>query len=64
MFHYVIASNGRVEVWLYDHNWDDIDYATHVFLNLNTVARKFVVGAAFHCYGGDVSAQSVFHERV
>jgi glucosylceramidase len=27
------------------------------------VAHRFVAGSAFHCYGGDVAAQSEVHSR-
>jgi glucosylceramidase len=43
----------KILVW--DHNWDEPNYPLQV---LASAARPFVAGTAFHCYGGDVSAQS------
>ena len=44
-----------VAVLGYDHNWDDTTYPTAVLTG--PYAGAFA-GAAFHCYGGDESAQS------
>ncbi|WP_326834794.1 ricin-type beta-trefoil lectin domain protein [Amycolatopsis rhabdoformis] len=38
----------------YDHNWDVTDFAEQV----NNQAGGNVAGSAWHCYGGDPSAQS------
>ncbi|QYN18491.1 lectin [Amycolatopsis sp. DSM 110486] len=38
----------------YDHNWDVTDFAEQV----NNQAGDNVAGSAWHCYGGDPSAQS------
>ena len=38
----------------YDHNWDRPDYPSAVLADPE--AARYVDGAAFHCYGGDVSA--------
>jgi glucosylceramidase len=46
---------GSVKLFGYDHNWDHPDYAESV---LASPAANFVAGTAFHCYAGDVSAQS------
>ncbi|WP_338599774.1 glycoside hydrolase family 30 beta sandwich domain-containing protein [Saccharopolyspora sp. SCSIO 74807] len=46
------------EVFAYDHNWDDVDYPNQVL----DAAAQYTDGAAFHCYGGDPSAQSAVHE--
>jgi len=43
----------------YDHNWDVTDYAEQLQADPTTAA--YVPGTAWHCYGGDVSAQSVSH---
>ncbi len=48
----------RIIAW--DHNWDAPGYAINVLKN--DEARKYVDGSAFHCYGGDVSAQSKVHD--
>ncbi|WP_434598979.1 RICIN domain-containing protein [Streptomyces sp. A5-4] len=39
----------------YDHNWDHPNYPIEVFNNTQGLNR--VIGAAFHCYGGNPSAQ-------
>ena len=39
---------------IYDHNWDNLDYATSI-LKDNSVD---VDGTAFHCYGGDYKVTS------
>ncbi|ADB74242.1 glycoside hydrolase family 30 protein [Geodermatophilus obscurus] len=49
------AGLGDVDVLAHDHNWDDT--ATPVSLLTGPAADAYA-GAAFHCYGGDVSAQS------
>lgn len=40
----------------YDHNWDHPQYPLTVFANTTGISR--VIGAAFHCYGGDPNNQS------
>jgi glucosylceramidase len=47
----------RVMVW--DHNWDDYDFATTVLDDPG--ARQYAAGTAFHCYLGDVGAQDLVH---
>ncbi|GEM46408.1 carbohydrate-binding protein [Deinococcus cellulosilyticus] len=44
----------------WDHNWDQWNYPIEL-LN-DPAARAAVDGIAFHCYGGDVSAQSQVHD--
>jgi glucosylceramidase len=46
-------------IWDWDHNWDLPQQPLDVLADTN--ARKFVQGVAWHCYGGDVSAQSTVH---
>lgn len=46
---------GSVNLLAYDHNWDNTSYAGTV---LASPAANYVAGTAFHCYAGDVSAQS------
>ncbi len=46
---------GSVQLLAYDHNWDNTAYAETI---LSSPAANYVVGTAFHCYAGDVSAQS------
>ncbi|MEO7942982.1 MAG: glycoside hydrolase family 30 beta sandwich domain-containing protein [Marmoricola sp.] len=43
----------------YDHNWDDTSYPTTL---LADPAAGALAGTAFHCYGGQPSAQSVVHD--
>ncbi|MEV5440024.1 discoidin domain-containing protein [Streptomyces sp. NPDC052682] len=43
----------------YDHNWDVPSYPESFYADPAT-ARN-VTGTAWHCYGGDVSAQTVVH---
>lgn len=40
----------------YDHNWDDPHLPLAVLAD--PVARSFIAGVAWHCYEGDVAAQS------
>ncbi|MGN6599425.1 MAG: glycoside hydrolase family 30 protein [Actinomycetes bacterium] len=44
-----------VRVLGYDHNWDDTAYPSQL---LTSSYGSAFGGVAFHCYGGDVSAQS------
>lgn len=44
----------------YDHNWDNPEMPWTVLSD--PVARKFVAGVAWHCYEGDVPAQSRVHD--
>ncbi len=46
---------GDVKLLVYDHNWDNTTYAEAI---LSSAAANYVAGTAFHCYAGDVSAQS------
>jgi glucosylceramidase len=43
-------------IWDWDHNWDQPQSPLAVLADPD--ARKYVNGVAWHCYGGDVSAQS------
>lgn len=45
----------------WDHNWDEPESPLAVLADAR--ARPFVDGVAWHCYGGDVSAQSLVHEQ-
>ena len=49
------AGLGTVKILAYEHNWDNIDYPEAV---LASSASLYVAGSSFHCYNGDVSAQS------
>jgi glucosylceramidase len=55
-----LASAGlSTKILTYDHNWDNTSYAREV---LNSSVGKYVAGSAWHCYGGDPSAQSTVHD--
>jgi glucosylceramidase len=47
----------RILDW--DHNWDEPQSPLGVLAD--TVARAYVAGVAWHCYAGEVSAQSSVH---
>ncbi|HEV8401035.1 MAG TPA: glycoside hydrolase family 30 beta sandwich domain-containing protein [Gemmatimonadales bacterium] len=44
----------------WDHNWDEPQSPLAVLAD--TVARGYIAGVAWHCYGGDVSAQTTVHD--
>lgn len=44
----------------WDHNWDEPQSPLAVLRD--SVARRYIAGIAWHCYGGDVSAQSAVHD--
>jgi glucosylceramidase len=44
----------------WDHNWDDPDAPLRVLGD--SVARRYIAGVAWHCYGGDVTAQTKVHD--
>lgn len=44
----------------YDHNWDNPEMPLTVLAD--PVARSYVAGVAWHCYEGDVPAQSQVHD--
>ncbi len=44
----------------WDHNWDEAQSPLGVLRD--SVASRYVSGVAWHCYGGDVSAQSRVHD--
>jgi glucosylceramidase len=70
------AAHLRTEIFAYDHNWtedpSDItntppdetaainDYPEQV---LSTPAAQWISGVSFHCYYGDPSAMTAFHEQ-
>lgn len=45
----------------YDHNWDHPEYPETILADPE--AAQYVPGSAFHCYGGDVSAQGPVHDK-
>ena len=48
-------------VWIleWDHNWDKPEEPTTVLSDPQ--ANRYIAGVAWHCYGGDVSAQDQVH---
>jgi glucosylceramidase len=44
----------------WDHNWDEPQSPLQVLAD--TAAPRYIAGVAWHCYGGDVSAQTVVHD--
>jgi len=50
------AGLGSVKILDYDHNWDNPSYPETVLANAS--AASYVAGSAFHCYAGNVSAQT------
>lgn len=53
------ASGQTVKILDYDHNWDLASSPLAVLGD--ATANPYVAGVAWHCYGGDVSAQSTVH---
>jgi beta-glucosidase len=47
-------------IWDWDHNWDLPRQPLTVLAD--TLASKYVQGVTWHCYAGDVSAQSTVHD--
>ena len=50
----------KTQILDWDHNWDEPDSPLKVLADSG--ARRYVAGVAWHCYGGDVSAQSKVHD--
>jgi len=50
------AGLSNVKILGYDHNWDQPTYPEALLANSS--AASYLAGSAFHCYAGDVSAQS------
>ena len=44
----------------WDHNWNEPQSPLQMLSD--SVARRYVAGVAWHCYGGEVTAQSVVHD--
>ena len=55
------ANNISTKILAYDHNWDARSYPETVLGDAN--ASQYVSGIAWHCYGGDVSAQTIIHNK-
>lgn len=55
-----IAKSGqKTKILGYDHNWDITAYPEQLYAD--SQADRAVDGTAWHCYAGDVTAQSVSH---
>ncbi|HEX7754806.1 MAG TPA: glycoside hydrolase family 30 beta sandwich domain-containing protein [Niabella sp.] len=54
-------NNIATKIVVYDHNLDKPLYADTIYQDPG--AARYVVGAAFHLYAGDVSAMGQLHER-
>jgi glucosylceramidase len=50
----------KTQILDYDHNWDNPEMPWTVLSD--PVARRYVAGVAWHCYEGDVPAQSLLHD--
>jgi glucosylceramidase len=50
----------RTRILDWDHNWDEPDSPLAVLAD--SVARRYVSGVAWHCYKGDVAAQTPVHD--
>jgi glucosylceramidase len=44
----------------WDHNWDE--YQSPLQVLADSAAPRYIAGVAWHCYGGDVSAQTLVHQ--
>jgi len=44
----------------WDHNWDEPQSPLAVLRD--SVARRYIAGVAWHCYGGEVTAQTAVHD--
>jgi glucosylceramidase len=51
----------NTSILAYDHNWDHPEYPETILAD--PTAAQYVPGSAFHCYGGNVSAQGKVHEQ-
>lgn len=49
----------RTQILDWDHNWDHPEMPLAVLRD--PVARRYISGVAWHCYNGDVAAQSPVH---
>src|SRR6266702_5206933 len=57
----LLRENIQAEIMVYDHNWDHPEYPATILSDPQ--AATFAAGTAFHCYGGEVKAQNLIHER-
>ena len=54
------AAHLTTKILGFDHNWNTAGRAQTLLSD--TGARKFLAGTAYHCYGGDPSAQKPVHD--
>jgi O-glycosyl hydrolase len=55
-----LAQSGlSTQILAYDHNWDVPSYPEVIYHD--PLAARYVPGTAWHCYGGNVSAQTLSH---
>jgi glucosylceramidase len=50
----------KTQILDYDHNWDNPEMPLTVLGD--PIARRYVAGVAWHCYEGDVQAQTPVHD--
>ena len=50
----------RAQIWDWDHNWDEP--ASPLAVLADSIARRYVAAVAWHCYGGDILAQTAVHD--
>ncbi|GAA4187643.1 ricin-type beta-trefoil lectin domain protein [Streptosporangium oxazolinicum] len=53
------AAGLSTKIIAWDHNWDEPNYPIEVLNDAG--AKRYLAGSAFHCYAGDVGAQSAVH---
>ena len=49
------------KIMVYDHNWDTPAYPSTILDDAK--AAHYAAGTAYHCYAGNVTAQSLTHDR-
>lgn len=55
------ARQSPTRIYEWDHNWDKPHEPLEVLADER--ARRHIAGVAWHCYDGDISAQSLVHDR-
>lgn len=50
----------RIQILDWDHNWDHPEMPLAVLRD--PLSRQYIAGVAWHCYNGDVAAQSPVHD--
>jgi glucosylceramidase len=68
----IVREITKTQILLLDHNWDLSQYVIDALESIFTLfpsssaaslVQRYVAGAAWHCYGGDVSSQSTFYNH-